>query len=304
MGVILCPNTQQSGGEQPNFVFTSDWAGVTDGSFALTDVRDTGKSVPWQTHVGNTVDDLGVDSVSLSVRATTGLGFPAGMTRCLRVDAVHGSEIGEDTTLQQYASGMLSFGATNTAWSVPGIGDSLYFRIYKRFVWPDGATNPNVNLGSANHCVEETTQVARTWHWTFNSSAAGWQPSFNANSPVTRHIIGGSSNLFIPRDQTHRIEWRVHRTGENTCEFETRVYDTNDSALLYQTSDFATAGDVELEDASFGYETGSAVYFQLGTNGLGFGSQPENSVRPAWYFGGVAVSDEGWPGPHVVGESV
>src|SRR5687767_13487424 len=83
------------GGEQPNFVFTSDWADATTDSFALTQIRDTSKSVPWASHVGNTVDDLGVASVSLSVRSASGLGFPS--TKCLRVDAVHGSEIGEDT---------------------------------------------------------------------------------------------------------------------------------------------------------------------------------------------------------------
>jgi hypothetical protein len=179
--------------------------------------------------------------------------------------------------------------------------------MYKRLVYPHHTSEPPP-ASNNNHCVEETAGGNTNWQWTFNTGATGFNPSFNTwtDSVTTRFKLGGASPIFLARNTTYRFEWRVHRTGTNTRQHEIRIYNAA-NILIHDTDDFVTDfGNIALSGFSESVKPNQMDAFQLGTNGMGFGDgvgdidpgEPTQSVIPAWYFAGIAVSNANWCGPY------
>lgn len=278
-------------------VFRSDWGTALGRSDAA--IRDTGKARPWEIYIGG--QNAG-QAIACSVIAATGLGFPT--TNCLQVDCVVGNP---HSDVQEFHTGEVSNLPGSGAWPVPGVGQSLYYRMYKRLVYPHHTSEPPPT-GNNNHCVEERSGGVTNWQWTFYTNANGFNPSFNVwvGGTANRFRLGGTSPIYLARNTAFRFEWSLRRTGTNTREHEVRVYDSS-GTLLHDTNDFATDfGGLNLSGFSATANVAAFDGLQLGTNGMGFGDgegdidpgEPSQSVIPAWYFAGIAVSNTDWCGPY------
>lgn len=269
-------------------VFHSDWS--TGVGNAATALRDTAKPTPWEILIGGTS--------ALSVIAATGLDFPT--LNCLQVSCVYSGD-----TAQEFNTGQVSLLPGSGAWPVPAVGQALYFRIYKRLVYPHAVSEPPP-AGNNNHCVEERSGSVGNWSWVFRTTAQGFTPVFNVwlGGTATRFVLGGASPISLARDTTYRIEWSLHRTAVDQRRHEVRIYNAA-GVLIHATADFAleVGGPGSLADHVAGFAHLELDAFQLGTNGMGFNApnEPTLDVRPAWYFGAVAVSNAAWCGPYAGG---
>ncbi|HYC52478.1 MAG TPA: hypothetical protein VEB19_15305 [Gemmatimonadaceae bacterium] len=270
-------------------VFHSDWS--SGRGRASTAIRDASKKRPWQIYIGG--QERG-QAVACSVVDGRALGFPT--ANCLQVDCIVGVPHND---MQEFHTGQVSNLPGGNAWPIPQVGESLYYRVYKRLAYPHHVTEPPPT-GNNNHCLEERSGSRTNWSWTFYTAAEGWNPTFNvwvAGLP-TRFALGGMRPIRLARDRVYRLEWAVHRVSVDRRRHEARIYD-GDDRLLHSTREFST-GRMSLDGFTAPMNPTQLDGLQLGTNGMGFNppNEPRRSVIPAWFFAGVAVSNGGWCGAY------
>lgn len=268
-------------GPPPAVVFHTDWTTALGSSDAA--VRDTGKTIPWDLVIGSSNPQPG----RLIVVPATGLDFPS--ENCLQVDGV---DIDSIQTRQ------VSVLPASDRWPIPAVGESVWFRVYKRVVYP--ASQPA--LGNNNHALEERSGNSSNWSFSFDINDNGWRPKFQSQV-VNRYALsnGSSANpVYLARNVTYRLEWQIQRIAPATCNFHIRIYDSANT-LLYDDSDFYIGTTQHLGQAPALTLTDPDALdaWQLGTNGPG--ANPDGDIVPMWYFGAAAVSRADWCGPYSQG---
>lgn len=272
-------------------VFASEWNTTTGDTAAA--VRDTGRTLPWEIRVGGAGNGASVVNA-----ASDGVGTNCPTTNALRVDLVY---VGGG--VQNMDTDEVMMLPTAGAWATPAIGESVWFRVYKRVVYPHG-TDPGA-LGNNNHCLEQSSGSSNSWSWNFNTASGGWNPSFNVytTSTLTRFLLGGASPIYLSRDAWYRLEWRILRTGTDAREHEIRIYNGS-GTLVYDETDFATSGGTGLSGYSAAFGTNGVAGLDalaLGTNGPNVVGATQGA-SPAWYFAAAGVSVENWCGVYTGGE--
>ena len=266
------------------FLFHSDWSTATGQSDAA--LRDTSKPLPWDIVIGS-----GANLNTCAIVPATGLDFPSA-----NVFQVNGDYTGPGA--QPILTRQVSILPGNNHWPIPAIGQSVYFRIYKRVVYP---VPGNPNLGNNNHNIEEQAGGASNWSWSFDVDANGWRPKMQSQVANKYALTSGGSAAYLARNQTYRLEWQIHRIGASTCNIPGRIYNSA-GTLLYSDANFvnqstgvslAATPTLNLTNA----ETLDA--WQVGTNGPGV--DPGGTVTPMWYLGCAAVRADGWCGPYLNG---
>jgi hypothetical protein len=249
----------------------------------------------WSTAVGNTANAVGDGGLwenifnagtnLMDVVAATGLGFPGNMANALRIHCV------------DPAPGLM-YGNGSPGWGAPGVGDHRYFRCYWR--------NSMQSASSPDPTFHFFLPAPNTGAWAIQSNlGATYFLRFAVDFPP-QHQWGPSPNLT--RDVVYRLEWHMHRTGNNTFTFEARIYDAADAlvastdqlqcnGLGNHTAHTGTAGTYTLADANdFNGYRGIRLAWEGG--GGGHPSTPSDVV----YLGGFAVSAADWCGPYVPGQ--
>jgi hypothetical protein len=265
-------------------VFANDWPVVGSTSDA---VRGLTGATPWELRIGR-------DALSVVAAADEGIADGCPTPNALRTDLVY---VGGD--VQNMATDEVSMLPRSGAWPIPEVGSSLYYRIYARFSYPDGA-DP-APLGNNNHPLENQSGGITNWSWSFHTDAEGIRPMFQV-------WLGGAATRFAPaihlaRDAWYRIEMRLHRTGVDERAHELRIYDAT-GALVADDGDFIDTGSTTaLTDFVQAFSDLSGLDgWQVGTNGphvIG----ATRGAAPAWYWAAAAVSASDWCGPYVAGES-
>lgn len=272
----------------PALVFETIWSstGTTDAA-----LRSTGEATPWEYLISPSSTALSVVSA-----ASEGVDTGCPTTNVLRVDVVYNGDGIQNMDTKQVTN--LPGGG---AWTIPAVGESVYFCVYKRLVYPHGS-DPGP-LGNNNHCLEQASGGSNDWSWNFNTAAGGWNPSFNLwnGGAASRYLLGGvSAPTYLDRDKWYRLEWRVHRTGTTTAEFEIRIYDETVSTTVpeYTAADFLTTGDAALSAVSKTItDVNEWDAVQLGTNGPNVVGATQGAA-PGWYFAAMRVSRVGWIGAY------
>lgn len=266
-------------GERPPPLFHSDWSSTLGTS--TNAMRDTSKALPWDLVVGS----FSTPNTS-GVVASTGLDFPSA-----NVFQINGDNTGADQFINTRQVAILP---ENSRWPIPAIGESLYFRLYKRLVYPV-PTYPA--LGNGNHPIEERAGGSSNWSWSFDVDASGWRPKLQSQVSTRYYLTSGGSPVYLARNATYRLEWQVKRTGAAALELHARIYNSA-NALLYGDADFMN-GATSLADLPVCGVTdlNGLDGLQVGTNGPTT-TDPGGSIIPMWYLGCVAVRADDWCGPY------
>jgi hypothetical protein len=164
--------------------------------------------------------------------------------------------------------------------------------------------------GMGDHIV--TVDMRNYGNLTFmrkHSDPSGWR------FDVSMYGCGGAYPIAhwgpagrLAHSQWYRFEYFVHYTDTNEIQVAPRVYDAN-NALLYtdadfQQQDFKRGGVWNGRDdwtlASY-YAAGHSFCTQPGwTNDFGLGNNGQRDAVDTsryWYFSGVAIRRDTWPGP-------
>lgn len=269
-------------GVQGAALFHSDWSTALGNSQRA--LLDQAKTLPWDLIIGN--------GSTTTVIASTGLDFPT--ANCLQVNGDYAGAGAQPIQTRQVAIRPM-----NDRWPVPAIGQSLFFRLYKRLVYPCPMFP---TLGNNNHPIEEQPGGASNWSWSFTVEAAGWRPALQSQVSTRFRLGPPSAPIFLARNATYRLEWQVHRIGATTCNLHARIFDST-GALLHGDSAFvldsnpgqslATMPTLNLTDPQ------TLDGLQVGTNGPGV--DPGGPTGPMWYLGAVAVRADTWCGPYANG---
>lgn len=276
-----------SGAPPPSaLVFASDWStatGMTDAA-----LRDTGQVVPWDIQAGN--GDLN------QAVAATGLGFPATMTNVLECNMEYnGSGAGYTQHVRLTTAGAHI--------PIPDVGEDIFYRAYIRIDVPDTYTaDDNTHpfqdaqgISEANWALRVTTLTNGTWVPMIkpNQNTTSWPNTLFACPPVNKGDV-------------HRFEVHVHRNAETTIQIHVRVYDTDDSTLLYDDADFSNLNSSATLASNPSFTIFSAAEF-AGFNGGGHngvvGGTADQFPFLYGHQGGVAISVTDWCGAYVAGES-
>jgi len=259
-----------AGGVPSDAFFVSDWAS--------NDVTDSAKSRPW-----GLLSDAGG---AFAVRDTSDDGRDYPTEKYLRMTDTSGTTI-------------LAFEDNESYVSAPGVGDSIYLRLYKRVT--HSGTGPdshgdyfNDNQGTSNwgpqafgfyiKAIQATTYQLRL------SAAAG------IDAPNDRYF---EPPVLLDKDVTYRFEIKYTRTGTDTYTLEARIYDVNDN-LLYDTPDFEASWNAGLflDEKTFtisGAGAASMVGFQIGIEETIAGAYAE--------WAGVLLRTDDWGGAYNVAEA-
>lgn len=269
---------------RPAPLFESDWSTAQGNTDAA--LRDTAQTLPWTTAQAPTATRLS------SVVSAAGLGFPAGMANVLQV------RLGNDGVAAPPAQ-VIRVGATvaPTAWPTPAVGESLYYRVYKRVTIDDAYIS-----ASTTHPVQDGNAAGGT-NWMFvvesNAGAGVWRLKFEV-------AMAFPNNFWTPpllnRNQTYRFEWRVHRISATQFNLHARIYDSA-GALLYDDDDFNNANNsAQLDDLpALDFRAGAVDNLRgmnAGTNGLGNNGQSGLFPMTLYYQGGVQVRSDDWCGAY------
>ncbi len=253
-------------GVQPALVYASDWGtalGTSDN--ALLD--------------GGIWDASGGNPDIIEVVVTTGLGFPAAMSNCFRVEERDG-----ETWRGINVAG---------AWALPAIGGSIWKRVY----WRNNASSPGPAgfVHPLQSCAGAGPKCGDLW-WRHNfPGGTTWHLQLTTNDtpyPENHHSPGS----VFAYNTTYRFEWQMKRLTTTTWELHARIYDSND-VLLYDDGDFLNSdGDKSLLDLPTiitndpTSQQECMIVFQ-GGNGIPGGGE-------YLYFGGYAVSLTDWCGAY------
>lgn len=276
-------------------LLSSDWSVGTGTSDAI--IREDGAAHPW--------DAIGYSSTKrLDVISAAGLGFPAGMSNCLRALSPAGTQ--NFTQVQKF-------------WSAPAIGESLYYRWYFRQGMTDAV---GAQSDSGNHTAESSIapgSFGSDGGWTFawgNRTDGTFQFFFEVQPYANTYKLSAGTNLYtspvyLSKDTTYRFEWKIARVATTTASFEFKIFDEAVSATvaLYDSANTSgydwNAGPLTTGTIASGYASAlplpanSFTNIELGPNGSGW-SLSSNQYN---YYGGVRVTRGGsWIGAYVPGE--
>ena len=233
---------------QATIVWSSDWSSGK--------VQDT-----WSYADGNPIS-------LLSVEATTGLGFPPGMDRALRVGYP------------------LPGGARVVAenrWAEPDIGQTLYFRTHIRFAIGDAAGN----LGASSHHPIEPKPGACPYDWEFlmGSAANGtWSLYVQHERGAGQFELAGA----LEKLRTYLLEWGFTRTLDG---YTTRVRIDEREV----TGQFRRHDGLVLDRAPASPISAECIRaLHVGNNGPQWTGTTRSA--DAIYYGGVAVCTGDWCG--------
>jgi hypothetical protein len=263
---------QQGIQQPPAVVFHSDWStalGTSDDA-----KLDRGQDLPWDRFIGN--------GRLSEVVPSTGLDFPSPNV-LLVIAGWRGSPPGAAAENPRI-DGL----------PIPDVGESLFFRWYKRVVVPDAwagdeNTHPiqDANTGAETNWMQEVTvSPDGTWSHSWQVGANAWP----------------NNRWYAPRlnkNQTYRFELQIHRLGTNTFQMHSRIYDSA-GRLLYDDEDFTNVNGtgtlaeqptLEFRDISI------LAGLQVGFNGLSSGVQSDFPM-PLYYQGCVAIRTDDWCGPY------
>jgi hypothetical protein len=302
------------GGSSPTLLFASDWTNSTLGSLADADIRDTTKAIPWTSGTSRSGNFSQIYAAS-----ATGLGFPAGMSKVLKVDH-YGTTFATVEVVRQ--------------WPQPIVGGFSAHRMYWRCDIPNSYGNLEMN---SYHPIEPMA-----FHPPLQFE---YQIGVNADGTLTFRISLGFSNnttvgqapdnyvkydVTLVKFKTYRIEWKQIRISavdtstdiDYNYNYDVRIYDESVSVTTpaFTGADFMRiSGPNPPTPSSLAAEapvnftmsetnpdgTTTSRSQTVGTNGAA--GTNWNSVgtttRDAFtYFGGVAVSQQDWCGPYVPGE--
>lgn len=266
-------------------LFQSDWS-----------VGDITNNSRWSNYDTNNV---------LSVVSATGLGFPATMLNVLKVEHRYPT-----VKAGHVAIGLDSAGVPGAPypWSLIAVGQSLYFRIYTRAVWD---SDVRVQDGSC-HFIEAVNTSA-TNGLNFYKDVYGFHYSLvAAAADDTNHLWrlghrgpGQYQNGDAIADGTYRHEWKLTRQGTDSWDVQWRVYDTDDTTLLYDPSGTGAADPVVMNGSpgtnqatagvSMGIDDDHMRSFWLGTNGGTFTAWSQAQYS---YYGGFMVRNDDWCGAY------
>ena len=275
------------GGVPGDGVFHSDWSTATGQTNAA--LNDTGKALPWTDNL-----QVGSSPQILTVVSASGRGFPASMTNCLRVEH---AVIADGWWIE-----------IDGGWSAPSIGNALYFRHYFRHEIADAAgvqgyaaTHPleteygAVGLGANTLAQKFGSNTDGTYPWLFQVESAsfpysGWTPGGNQD--------GSGDPMYLQKNTTYRIEWKILRTATSTITLDMRIYGGDDSTLLFDKNNiYAWGGSGSDTLAAHGsglpMDATHMTRLRVGKNG-GFGAGAGQYV----YWGGFAVRTADWCGSY------
>jgi hypothetical protein len=204
----------------------SDWATQANGTTNAI-VQDTVGTPKW------TGVDFPIGGSGHQILSSSGLGFPASMTKVFAQNC-------------QAANDGFCYLRTGGR-TVPGVGETLYMRWYVRMVFSDllkGEFNGGLMNGDHPWKDGNTPSVAN-FLFAVDYADGSWYPFFTTlNASETREFFVPPANFAAQEDgplaknATHRIELALQRLTSTTYQPWVRIYDTDDSTLLYDTSDF------------------------------------------------------------------
>jgi hypothetical protein len=240
--------------------------------------------VPWDIVIGSSNPRAG----RLVVVPSTGLDFPS--ANVLQVDGID---------IETIQTRQLSVLPGSNRWPVPAVGESVWFRVYKRLVYPVPLYPA---LGNNNHALEERSGNASNWSFSFDVNEQGWRPKLQSQVATRYYLSDGSSAVavYLARNVTYRFEWQVHRISDLSCNLHIRIFNSA-GTLLYDDNDFFVNATQHLGQNPVLTLTDPQALdaWQLGTNGPGV--NPSEDIVPMWYFGCAAVSRQNWVGPYSAG---
>jgi uncharacterized protein YjdB len=259
--------------------FFSDWRHSTGGS--ATAVRDGSK---WDVYTNYGGANL------LSVVPASGLGFPSGMANALRVE-YSGQSAGHVAINEESGRAFQS-----AHWNAPGTGEGIYFRFYIRQAISDQAGTAS---GSSHHPVQSAWGTcANQWAWKFDSGPNG---DFFVQFQTYTGGYQWYLNTRIAKNHTWRFEWGFYdKNASGQYKLDLRIYNEA-GQLAYSAADFrgestqgGPTGTLAALNPDIAVSDDCIRRFFLGNNG------PQWTVGPGEYiyYGGIAVSRDGWVGAY------
>lgn len=259
-------------------IFSSDWStALGSGDAAL---RDTSQSIPWS---------ASRNTASMEVVASTGLGFPAGMSNVLRAICV-----GEGSFDVSLDAGVLK---------APASGDHRYYRHYVRL------QNGTLRYGSDHSVQLSVGSGAFFAFWTGprdDGIQIDWNNSVGSASGISLDYLGTPQyGKKLAYDVAYRVELHVwFPTGSSVQLLEIRIYQvaTNglSETLLYDSADFdAYEGASGFQDflvlqpTSTGVDLTMWQRWMVGYNG----PQGATGASDRWY-GGIQLREDTWCGAY------
>ncbi len=217
----------------------------------------------------------------LTVVAAGGLGFPAAMSKVLRV---------------QMGTGSFDWVEADGKWPMPAVGESRAYRIdFRNDVGAvDGgwsATHPLESKGtdggiSGNYyALHVGSDVGATFPFAF-ATAAPFPRNFYTINPTSADV--GRLN----KGTTYRLEWKWTRTGGSEYSLDMRITGPDDATVLYDSSSIEAWGGSSLasDNTGFPLDDWAVTGVRVGVNG-GFSASGTQYV----YWGGFAVCTD-WCG--------
>jgi hypothetical protein len=285
-----------AGGGDPDYTpaFFSDWASVSPG----TSSGITGDAGKWT-----------LGGVGHEVVATTGLGFPATMTNCIKVNAKF-ERSGWCAWLKQ-------------GLSAPAAGTTRYYRVYARMDFDDRCTGNGDHPWQDGNAVGDSNYIISVHYGTGQNGDE--IPPRTGQWQVGPVILESGSTIYFDNgpwlDHTtvYRLEWAVERIDATTYDFAMRVFDdaTSTSVPIYDDADFpadtgggtlATRGPWTFKNAAYQEGiTGGINDFEMGAGPTGNGDWWTSSAQDFTYGyqGGYALVDRvesiaagEWIGPY------
>jgi len=257
-------------------LFESDWSTATGTSNAA--ILDTDKAVPWE--------DIRGPTAASEVISASGLDFPT--TNVLKITAiwngVGGSFAGPDID-------------SSLTGAIPDVGDSTYYRVYLRVLIPDSYT-----ADDQSHPYQDGPGGGSQTNWLFKvlpKTDGTWIPQFGW--PETAWPNDNWDGPNLNKNQTYRIEHRVHRIGNMTANLHVRVYDSSD-VLLYTDSDFDNQQSTATLASTPTFTFRNLNHFKgirVGDNGLFGGVEADYTPSFIMYhWGGLCMRDDTWCGAY------
>lgn len=181
-----------------------------------------------------------------------------------------------------------------------GIGESLYFRWYFRAAFPNTISDPRT------HPIEGTwaNGSARNWAYQCEQDVDDALPA-RFYFPGSIGVGGYETAAGLSKNATYRHELQINRTGTTTFVAHARVYDTDDSTLLYDDDDFIeefSSPDSLADNPEQTFQLADSIgWWHVGIEGL---ADPRPETPTVMYYQGCfAASIIDWCGPYTPGEA-
>lgn len=289
-------------------VYANAWPTVGSTTAIVRGAGSTAAPTPFPSRIGSSPSSLSV--VDASSEGLTN--WP--MTTALRTNLTYiGGGVQNMQTDEVSISPTLTPDLTTVmpTWVAPADGESVFWRIYFRPVYPEVADPGQLN--NNNHPLEEQSGGGGNWSWTFATRTEGFNPRFqfwysagiNVRFVLSSTPSGGAPTYeYLLRNHTYRLEFSLDRITSSSRSHRIRIYDENDT-LLYTEADFVNENSPY--QSLDGYantfnDINDVGYWQVGTNGPHV-TGATVGASPAWYWGGAAMSRTDWCGPYVNGET-